>query len=217
LGNRDPKPESLVFPRGVRFPRKDEVPRDSSEEILTKVAKARITTGYIITTAEDQLFNTYLEANVHAPKVFDIFRQLAFALMPDVAAPLIGIKGEEPVFGPYTDRAWAIGIFEPYVDLLQNDGFLEFGIVHQSDLAFEEVFVASPKYFKIWTNNGDSAEQILRNNNIPRCETLEFIDEYPMVSSSVDGKGNAAWAGPFNAIQDAFPKLPQASAFKDEQ
>ncbi len=130
--------------------------------------------------------------------------------MPDVAAPLIGMKEEEPVIGPYTDRALALSVFEPYADLLQNDGFLEFGMIHQSDLAFEEVFVASPKYFKIWTNNRTAAEEVLQSAGIPECDNLEFLDEYPMVSLSLGDKGKAAWAGPFYAIQDEFVKLPKA-------
>ena len=200
----------------MRFPRKDEIPGDASEA-LSRIARARLTTGYILSEVKDQPYNTYIEANVHAPNIFEIFKALAFALMPDVAAPLIGLKDEDPVLGPYTDRVWALSVFEPYADLLQNDGFIEFGVLHQSDLAFEEIFVASPKYFKIWTNNGKAAEEILQSSRIPKCETIEFIDQYPMVSSSIDGRGNAAWTGPFHAIQDEFPKLPQPTVFQGEQ
>lgn len=129
--------------------------------------------------------------------------------MPEFAAPIVGIKEDDPVFGPYTYRAFALGVFEPYIDLLQNDGFLEFGLIHQSDLAFEEIFVSSSKYFKIWTKNARAAEEVLQSFAIPRCEILQFIDEYPMVSLSVGDDGNAAWANPFYAIQDEFAKLPE--------
>lgn len=209
-------PEPLIFPRGVRFPQKDEIPGDSSE-VLERVSRAKITTGYTIQKADGQPYETYIEANVHATNVFDVFRKLGFALMPDVAAPIIGIKEDEPVFGPYTDRAWAIRVFEPHIDLLQNDGFLEFGLIHQSDSDFEEIFVASSKYFKIWTNNGGVAEDILQSAGIPKCEALEFIDEYPMVSLSIGDDGNAAWSGPFYAIQDDFSKLAQPIILKNDQ
>jgi hypothetical protein len=198
----------LIFPRGVRFPLKEEIPGDPSD-VIDRIAEARITTGYVVNTAEDQHFTTYIEANVHAPDVFETFRKLVFALMPDVAAPIIGIKDDEPVFGPYTDRVWAFNIFEPYADLLQNDGFLEFGVIHQSEQAFEEVFIDSTKYFKIWTNQRTIAEEVLQAAGIPPCETLQFIDEYPMVSLSLDENRHAAWTGPLNAIQDEFRKLPK--------
>ena len=185
--------------------------------MLDKVAKANVTTGYVVQAVKDELFETYIEANVHAPKIFDVFRRLVFALMPEVVAPLVGVKEEEPVFGPYTDRTSAVEIFEPYVDLLQNDGFLEFGMIHQSESAFEEVFVASSKYFKIWTNNGSAAEDILLSAGIPRCEALEFIDEYPMTSISADDDGNAAWVGPVYELQDEFLNLPQPSIVDRDQ
>ena len=202
------KPEPLEFPRGVRFPLESEIPGTQSD-VLAKISKARITTGYVVHKADGELFDAYIEANIHASNVFDVFRKLAFALLPDVCAPLVGIKEDEPVFGPYTDRAWALAVFEPYIESLQHDGFLEFGLIHQSEAAFEEIFVASSKYFKIWTNYLDAAQTVLHSAGIPECNELEFIDEYPMVSLSVDDAGNAAWAGPFYAIQDEFSKLPQ--------
>lgn len=205
----DIKPEPLIFPHGIRFPRKNEIPGDPSD-VLKKVARAQITTGYILQKTEGKSFDTYIEANVHATDVFDVFRKLSFALMPEVAAPLIGLKEEEPVFGPYTYRAAAVGAFEAYIDVLQNDGFLEFGLIHQSELAFEEIFVASPKYFKIWTNMGEVAEEVLQSAGIPILEQLEFIDEYPIVSLSVGKRGNAAWTDPFYSIQEGFAKLPKA-------
>ncbi len=204
------KSEPLIFPRGVRFPRNDEFPGDASE-LLSRIAKAHITTGYTVTKLEGKLYDTYIEANVHAPNIFKVFQQLTFALMPNIAAPIIGIKEDEPVFGPYIDRGSAVEVFQPHVDLLQNDGFLDFGIVHQSEFAFEEVFVASPKYSKIWTNHGSRAEDVLQSNNIPKCEELEFIDEYPMVSLSLGDGDSVAWSSPFYAIQDEFSRLSKSN------
>ena len=40
------------------------------------------------------------------------------ALLPRVAAPVIGIQGQEPVLGLYTDRAAALTVFEPFVEML---------------------------------------------------------------------------------------------------
>ena len=216
MNNKAFKPEPLIFPRGVRFPRKDEIPGDPTD-VLDRVAKANLTTGYIVRAANNEPFETYIEANVHAPNIFDVFRKLVVGLMPDVVAPLIGIKEEELVFGPYTDRTSAMEVFEPYVDLLENDGFLEFGMIHQSESAFEEVFVASSKYFKIWTNNCSAAEDILLSAGIPRCDSLEFIDEYPMTSVSADDDGNAAWVGPVYELQDEFLNLPQPSIVDRDQ
>lgn len=202
-----PKPEPLIFPRGVRFPTKNEVPK-GNEEALESISKANITTGYIRNDDGGENFSAYFEANVHAPNIFSVFQDLARSLLPNTAAPLIGLKEEETIFGPYTDFDSAIAVFEPHRDLLQNDGFLEFGITFQYEGKIEEIFVESSKYFKIWTNQPDLVVNIFENVGIPKCETLEFIDEYPMVSESFDKKGNAAWPGVFESIMAAFEKLP---------
>ncbi|MBK8465636.1 MAG: hypothetical protein IPL32_07370 [Chloracidobacterium sp.] len=215
LDNNTLKSEPLIFPRGVRFPTRNDIPPADADEILERVSRAQITTGYIISQAEGQAFDAYIEANVHAPEVFEVFRNLCFSLLPEIASPLIGLKDEEPIFGPYTYRADAVGVLESYKDILENDGFLEFGLIHQSEIVFEEIFVASPKYFKIWTKNGGLAEEILQSARIPKCATLEFIDEYPMVSLSIGDNGNAAWTIPYHAIQDEFARLPKPEMPKD--
>lgn len=92
--------------------------------------------------------------------------------------------------------------------------FLSLGLL--SPHAFEEIFVASPKYFKIWTNHGNVAAEVLESAGIPMSEQLEFIDEYPMVSESIGENRNAAWADPFYTIQDAFAKLPLAENTETE-
>ena len=202
-----PKTEPLIFAKGVRFARRNEMPK-GREDALERISKANITTGYIQFDDIGKPFSSYFEANVHAPNIFLVFKDLALSLLPDIAAPLIGLKDEEPLFGPYTDLSSAIGIFEPHKDLLQNDGFLEFGITFQSEETIEEIFVQSPKYFKIWTNQPEVVASVFERAGIPRCETLEFIDEYPMVSKSINPRGEAAWPGVFDAVKTAFEKLP---------
>jgi len=204
-----PKPEPLIFPSRVRFARKNEMP-PGNEQGLARIAQANVTTGYIRNDDGGQAFSSYFEANIHAPNVFSVFTELAESLLPNIAAPIIGLKDEEPTFGAYTDLASAIGVFKPFGDLLQNDGFLEFGITFQHDGKIEEIFVKSSKYFTIWTNQPDVVTQVLEKAGIPKCQTLEFIDEYPMVSQSVNKKGNAAWPGVYEAIKSAFGHLPIA-------
>ncbi|MBP6002057.1 MAG: hypothetical protein KA746_01355 [Pyrinomonadaceae bacterium] len=204
-----PKPEPLIFPSGVRFARKNEMPQGNDKD-LARIARANVTTGYIRNDDGGPTFSSYFEANIHAPNVFAVFTELAESLLPDIAAPIIGLKDEEPTFGIYTDLASAIGVFRPFEDLLQNDGFLEFGITFQNNGKIEEIFVKSPKYFTIWTNQPEIVTQVLEVAGIPKCQTLEFIDEYPMVSKSVDKMGNAVWPNVYEALKAAFGRLPIA-------
>jgi len=204
-----PKPEPLIFPRGVRFPRKNELP-PGNEESLARIATANITTGYVRNDEGGKTFSSYFEANVHAHNVFSVFKELARSVLPKIAAPLIGIKEDEPTFGPYTDKQLAIKVLESHKELLQHDGFLEFGVTFQLAGKVEEIFIASAKYFKIWTNQPELVARIFETAGIPECRKLEFIDEYPMVSLSIDKKGNAAWQGVYETVVIAFANLPIA-------
>jgi len=205
----DLHPEPLIFPRGVRLLRIDEFPEGSDEE-RRRLSQANITTGYVLRDGQSERFSASFEANVHAPNLWSSFRDLALAILPDIAAPILGVKDEEPALGPYTDRHEALALFEPYVDRLQHDGFLEFGIMSQHHGRTEEVFVRSAKYLQIWTNKPEAVREVFDRLEIPGRARLEFIDEYPMVSESVpDEHGNASWPMVVERLRLAFDRLPR--------
>src|SRR5262249_9853247 len=153
-------------------------------EVLSRLANARITTGYLLHPHTEGGFTAFLEANVHADRVWEVFQALARALLPEVSAPIVGVKEEDPILGPYTDRDAALAAFEPYAESLQHDGLLEFGAIFQLRGRTEEVFVPAAKYLKIWTNEPRVAMTVLERHGIPRVESLEFIDQYPRVSET---------------------------------
>ena len=201
-------PEPLRFPHGVRFPRPDELPRGSPSDALEQVARAKITTGYCVQDNLSGAFTSYIEANVHADEVWKVVRELVAAILPSIAAPIIGIKDEAPTLGPYTTREAALEVFEPFVDDLQHDGLLEFGVIFQHAGGTEEVFVASVKYIKVWTSQLSLVRVVLERHGIPEVPDLEFIDEYPRVSESVGPDGNARWPAVIEGIKTAFDTLP---------
>jgi hypothetical protein len=130
--------------------------------------------------------------------------------LPDVGAPIIGIKDDSPLLGPYTDRDAAIAALEPHAYQLQHDGFLEFGIIFQYKGRTEEVFVPSAKYLKVWTNQALEAERVFSELGIPKLPTLQFIDAFPRVSESLTtSEGNAGWQSVLDAVRHAFEELPQ--------
>jgi len=201
------KPEPLIFPKGIRFARKNELPR-GNKEATERIAKANVTTGFVRHDKQNKSFTSFFEANVHADNIFAVFRDLVSTLLPKVAAPIVGLKEEEPTFGPYTERDLAIKIFEPHIHELQNDGFLEFGMIFGYQGKIEEVFVKSSKYFQVWTSQPELVEQVFERNGVPLVPDLQFIDQYPMVSKSIGKNGAAAWPGIFEAIEKAFATLP---------
>ena len=84
-----PVAEPLRFPREVRFARKDEIP-SCTDEIVERIANARITTGFTSKASQDNGCSAYVEANIHADELWTAFETLAHSLLPPIAAPIIG-------------------------------------------------------------------------------------------------------------------------------
>ena len=207
-----PQPEHLIFPRGVRFPRSDELPAGSpgdAEERLAEVAANPLTTGYVVKAITGQGYTAVIEANVHAPKLWSVFSALVSALLPTAAAPIVGVGGEEPILGPYTTRDAAVAVLEPYRDSLTNDGFLEFGCIFQRGGKTEEVFVRAAKYLRVWTNTPERAIKTLEDHGIPLQPGLRFIDEYPRVSEALPyGGETSGWYPVCEELRTKFAELP---------
>ena len=205
-----PTAEPLKFPRGVRFPRPEEIPAGGPPDALARLASAHVTTGYTEADSKRTDCSAYIEANVHADQVWSMVRALAEALLPAVAAPLVGIKGDETVLGPYTDRSAALAVFEPFVEQLQHDGFLEFGIMFQYQGRTEEIFVAAAKYLRVWTNQPAVARTVFESRGVPCMPQLQFIDEFATVSETLAlPDGNAGWPVVLDGLRTAFAALPE--------
>lgn len=202
--------EPLIFPEGVRFLRPDELPAGYEGE-RERIARAQLTTGYVLRPHSGAGFRAFFEANVHAPRLWYSFQSLAEALLPNVAAPIIGVKDEDPILGPYTTREAALAVLEPHAHYLQHDGFLEFGLIYQVAGVTEEVFVRSAKYLQVWTNYPDRATGTFARLGLPEVPKLQFIDEYPRVSESLQTpEGNAEWPAVVEQIRACFNELPPA-------
>jgi hypothetical protein len=193
----------------VRLARQEDIPK-CTDEILERIASADIRTGFFVKSTNDPGYSAYLEANVHAEHVWAVFEGLVMQLLPDIVAPLIAHKDEDPTFGPYTEKAAALSVLRPYTESLQHDGFIGFGMIYQRDGITEEVLVESSKYFKIWTNHGDVVRAYFEGIGIGKIDHLEFIDEYPHVTERI-----AELRTPMiviSAIVDAFDSLPDSDA-----
>lgn len=201
------QPQPLQFARGVRLAREDDLPKPK-EDALQRLASARITTGYIQKPVTEDGFSDYFEFNVHAANVWEVFRVLADAILPEISAPIICWKDGEAVLGPYTNKHAALGVFEPYVDQLVNDGFIEFGIMFQQQGKTEEVLVRPAKDFRVWTNKPDQVKRILQEHQIPRVFSLQFIDEYPRVTEALRDSPFTSMEV-IDAVKLAFRGLPE--------
>jgi hypothetical protein len=202
------KPEPLEFARGIRFPRPDEIP-GAEADALQRLASANITTGYVMKAVEAQPFLVIIEANVHASRLWDTFRELVSSLLPEVAAPILGVKEEEPILGPYTSKEAALSLLERYREPLVHDGFLEFGLIFSYAGKTDEVFVKNVKYLQVWTNHPNEATAILERTGVPAVSDLQFIDEFPRVSEALPfGGQSSGWHAVLEGVQAGFGELP---------
>ena len=195
-----------------------ETPRGGSPEAFgqlktafERLKTAHITTGYVCHAHKNAGAMPYFEANAHADRVWLLVKAIAESILPVAAAPIFGLKDEDPILGPYTSREAAIGVFEPFVDELQHDGLLEFGIIFQRAGKTNEVFVRSAKYLQIWTTHPKAVRRILESHGLPEVPDLQFIDNYPRVSETLSLEdGSAGWCMVYEALQRAFASLPPA-------
>jgi hypothetical protein len=199
--------EALRFPRGVRLARKDEIP-GCTDEILERIANARIATGFVSLPCEAMGYSTYIEANIHADEVWRVFEALTGRLLPTSAAPVVGWIDEDATLGPYTGKSAALSLLRAHQESLQHDGFIEFGLMFQANGRTEEVFVKACKYFQIWTNLPEVAEATLESMQIPKVANLQFIDEFPRVTERILGVPHSDET--ISAIVNSFQTLPPA-------
>ena len=191
----------------------DEIPGGALSNAAARIAEAQrtpITTGYVRKDLDGREgYAAVIEANVHAPRLWRTFEVLVSALLPAVAAPIVGVFREEPVLGDYTTRDAALAALQPYADALTHDGFLEFGCIFQHAGRTDEVFVPSAKFIRIWTNAPDQAEDVLRSEGIPLMPDLRFVDEFPLVREAQPFDGQqSGWYAVVESLRGQFRQLP---------
>jgi hypothetical protein len=180
----------LNFPKGIRFVRGNEIPDSNSDksEMLEKIHNANIQQGFVISNlVEDAKFKFYAEININAEQIWLIFRNLCEVLLPDEVMPIIGELDDEFLNnGEYDEKLKLLNLFEKFQFYLANDCYLQFGLGYESEAELTEVFVTPTKHFQVWTNDSENFRKVMKKHKIPEFEKLEFIDEFPRATKSLD-------------------------------
>lgn len=201
-------PEPLILPRGIRFPYPHEFPPGADAE-RARVSQAQVTTGYRLLPNSGGTYTAYIEANAHAINLYAVFYDLALTVLPRVVVPIIASKDGDTYSGPYTIRAAALRLFEPFIQLLQHDGFLAFGLISERDGITEQLFVQPSKHLQVWTNQPALARTVFARNRIPEVSNLQVMDQYPLVRESLETpEGNPAWPHVVERVRAGFATLP---------
>ncbi len=176
---------TLVFPDGVRLTTRDEIPGPSArrEELWSRVKSAGIHAGFTLKTTHDKSFRYYAEANVDASDVWATFHDLSRALLGERGALLLSFKDDDPERVVEGSVVAILAALESHADQLVHDGYVQFGIVSQTELNLSEVFVTPTKHFRVWFNDERAFAALMVSHGLSRGERLEFIDEYPHVTT----------------------------------
>jgi hypothetical protein len=174
---------TLRLADGIRPPRHDEYPTGSEPaKVDTLRDAARIEPGYRLREAKDERFMA--EVNVDVDRLWETFEALAFVL-PDPVSGIVGVKDDEPMFGEYADKAAVLATLHAVRDELCHDGFLAFGVIHQTATENEEVFVTSAKYLRVWGADLARFRATMTRLGLDEIPELAFIDEFPIVSETL--------------------------------
>ena len=175
----------LVFPDGIRLARLDEIPGPEARRARdwARIESANIAPGYTVAGSTDTYFSYYAEANVDAPQIWVIFRELSEALLGPKATLLIGDSDDEPTPVGNRDTKQLLDLLEPHRYRLSHDGYLQFGLIDQRPDRVVGVFLAPTKHCVMWLDDDQALRSILRSHDVPEVDHLEFIDEYPHVTT----------------------------------
>ena len=190
---------SLVLPAGVRLANLDEIPGpDARREFeWSRIQRADIRSGYVISESDNTRFPYYAEANIDAPKIWIVFRELCLALLQGRSTLVMSEIEEDPAPVCAGDVSRVLERLEPHNYHLAHDGYLQFGLVHQSNDQVSEVFVAPTKHFKVWFDDVAAFRAVMRQHGVPEAEVLQFLDEYPRVTIQL-----APDRAPFRSVDD---------------
>lgn len=178
-------PNVFVFPDGIRLAQRDELPGSASSRAAAwaRIQTANIETGFTIVKSTDPRFSFYAEANVNAPMIWIVFRDLCKALLGSRAILMMSEIDDDPAPLGSAGTLQILTMLETHSYQLAHDGYIQFGLVHEDTNAPTEVFVTSTKHFQVWLNDEKRLRAVLKAYDVPEMEKLEFIDQYPRTTT----------------------------------
>jgi hypothetical protein len=174
----------LVFPKGIRLANShDLLGLPNSLGLLDQVNMANIRQGYFTPSTEEIPTQKYTEINIDSSQLWLLFCSLSKNLLSINIKPMIGTIDEEDIFiGKYSNTVETIDLLGEFEFHLVNDCHLQFGFRDESCA----VLVTATKYLKVWTDKNDVLEDIMREYNLLPTDDLQFIDEFPRTTISLE-------------------------------
>lgn len=178
-------PKGFVFPDGIRLAQRDELPgpAPSRAAAWARIQAAKIEAGFTIVKSTNPRFSFYTEANVNAPMIWVVFRDLCKALLGSRASLMMSEIDDDPAPLGSAGTLQILALLETHGYQLAHDGDIQFGLVREDTNVLTEVFVTPTKHFQVWFNDEKRLRGVLKVHDVPEMKTLEFIDQYPRTTT----------------------------------
>jgi hypothetical protein len=173
----------LQLPPTLRTPRIDEVPNYSGVlDKFSEIKNSNIEEGYIFheNLTSEYPFKFFAEINIDNSKLWTIFVDLLLD-MPNDLSCIYNLLDNDPKHSVYRAKDEILECLENYKTELVQDCRLEFGLISNTEIALEEVFISSVKYLKYWGINDNSFRQKMHKHGLVEISKIKFIDEFPYV------------------------------------
>lgn len=180
----------LRLPKTLQLATLKDAPKQ--EDIIARIKASEnnnIVEGYRIekNPNTDYPYKFFAEINIDNDRLWALFKAMLL-LIPDKISLITGHKDDEVDevhYSDYQDKYDLFNKIEKYENELTLDGFLQFGIIHQTDNYLEEVFVHTAKYIQYWGVDNNRFVNLMHEFSLYEIDNLEFIDSYPMVTTAL--------------------------------
>ncbi|OKS87211.1 hypothetical protein [Mucilaginibacter polytrichastri] len=174
----------LELPVTLRTSYPNEVPQD--QDILDRInlsRNANLVEGFTYRDNHSEEFphKFSCEININNSNLWTFFK--AFLLsFPEEIAVIYHHCDDEPTYSLYKDKFEILNILSVFEIEIVKDGFLELGIIHNTEDYLEEVFIKKGKYIQYWGMDFEKFKNIADSFSIHQIDDLNFIDEYPVTT-----------------------------------
>lgn len=139
--------------------------------------------GYRIGFADDKRFKFMAEINIDNDRLWPLLIELGKQL-PEPVCMLFGLIGEQVQYSKYTDFQYIMDLLEPLQREIVQDGFLQFGLLHD-DVEFVEVYIKESKTIMFWGVNHEAFAAIMQQFGLPHVPDIAFAEYFPLVTTSL--------------------------------
>ncbi|MBK5722250.1 hypothetical protein JGH11_15345 [Dysgonomonas sp. Marseille-P4677] len=181
----------LRLPRTIRLARMDEVPDQKDiQELVRQSADNNIVEGYKLSFNLDKKhpFNFFAEINIDNNRLWSLFKSMMMA-MSEPQSLLTAFRGDSLAsagYSTYHDKYSLYNGLSKYEKELTCDVFIKFGVIHEEQNTRELILVASSKYIQYWGRDISYFRGLMDSYSLYEIPHLEFIDNYPMITTSLD-------------------------------